>query len=156
MLKCCPPDRMEQLRKTFFSGNCWNLSANVESEFLRSASLQPDHVLSKSKLPLPYTAEVVDCLWNVMAHAHKPDFFFRRNVRAHLTLSWPAGHIFPTYKESFQVRWDNSIPLFSPCCHLPWSISIPLNQSECIFPRNSRVQMILCAMLHADRECYIM
>jgi hypothetical protein len=29
------------------------------------------------------------------------------------------------------------------------NISIPLNQSECIFPRNSRVQMILCAMLHA-------
>jgi hypothetical protein len=29
-----------------------------------------------------------------------------------LTLSWPAGHICPTYKESFQVRWDNSIPLF--------------------------------------------
>jgi len=22
-------------------------------------------------------------------------------------------------KESFQVRWDKSIPLFSPCCHLP-------------------------------------
>ena len=29
-----------------------------------------------------------------------------------LTLSWPAGHICPTYKESFQVRWDNSIPHF--------------------------------------------
>ena len=29
-----------------------------------------------------------------------------------LTLSWPAGHICPTYKESFQVRWDNRIPLF--------------------------------------------
>ena len=29
-----------------------------------------------------------------------------------LTLSWPAGHIRPAYKESFQVRWDNSIPLF--------------------------------------------
>jgi hypothetical protein len=28
------------------------------------------------------------------------------------------------------------------------STSIPLNQSKCIFPRNSRVQMILCAMLH--------
>ena len=41
-------------------------------------------------------------------------------------------------------------PTFSPCCHLhvPWSISIPLNQSECILPRNSHVQMILCAMLH--------
>jgi len=66
-----------------------------------------------------------------------------------VNLLWPAGHICPTYKESFQVRWDNSIPFFSPCCHLPWSISIPLNQSECIFPRNSCVQMILCAMLHA-------
>ena len=29
-----------------------------------------------------------------------------------LTLWWPAGHICPTYKRSFQVRWDNSIPLF--------------------------------------------
>jgi len=29
-----------------------------------------------------------------------------------LTLSWPAGHTCPTYKESFQVLWDNSIPLF--------------------------------------------
>jgi len=29
-----------------------------------------------------------------------------------LTLSWPAGHIFPTYKESFQVSLDNSSPLF--------------------------------------------
>jgi len=29
-----------------------------------------------------------------------------------LTLSWPSGHICPTNKESFKVRWDNSIPLF--------------------------------------------
>jgi hypothetical protein len=28
-----------------------------------------------------------------------------------LSLSWPAGHICPTYKESFQVRWDNGIAL---------------------------------------------
>ena len=56
----------------------------------------------------------------------------------------------PTYKEPFQVRWDNSNPTFSPCCSLPWSISIPLNQLECIFPRNSHVQMILCAMLHSS------
>ena len=32
---------------------------------------------------------------------------------------------------------------------LPFTLKYlcPLNQSECIFPRNSRVQMILCAML---------
>ena len=29
-----------------------------------------------------------------------------------LTLSWPVGHICPTYKESFQVHWNNSVPLF--------------------------------------------
>jgi hypothetical protein len=29
-----------------------------------------------------------------------------------LSLSWPAGQICPTYKGSFQVRWDNSIALF--------------------------------------------
>jgi len=28
---------------------------------------------------------VVDCVWNVMAHAQKPDFFFRRNGRVHLS-----------------------------------------------------------------------
>jgi hypothetical protein len=29
-----------------------------------------------------------------------------------LTLSRPVGYICSTFKESFQVRWDNSIPLF--------------------------------------------
>jgi len=27
---------------------------------------------------------LVDCVWNVMAHAQKPDFAFRRNGRVHL------------------------------------------------------------------------
>jgi hypothetical protein len=27
---------------------------------------------------------MVDCVWNVMAHAQKPDFVFRRNGRVHL------------------------------------------------------------------------
>jgi hypothetical protein len=39
MLKCCLPDRMEQLRKTFFSGNCWNLTANIESWVLTESVL---------------------------------------------------------------------------------------------------------------------
>ena len=34
------------------------------------------------------------------------------NVWSYLTLSWPARHMCPTHKESFQVHWDNSIPLF--------------------------------------------
>ena len=57
------------------------------------------------------------------------------------------GHICPTLKESFQVRWDNGIPLFlhSAIC---LEVSLFRWTSQCIFPRNSRVQMILCAMLH--------
>ena len=30
------------------------------------------------------TVCVVDCVWNVMAHAQRPDFVFRRNGRVHL------------------------------------------------------------------------
>jgi hypothetical protein len=33
--------------------------------------------------PASYTV-LVDCVWNVMAHAQKPDFVFRRNGRVHL------------------------------------------------------------------------
>jgi hypothetical protein len=30
------------------------------------------------------SVSVVDCVWNVMAHAQKPDFVFRRNRRVHV------------------------------------------------------------------------
>ena len=51
----------------------------------------------------------------------------------------------PTYKESFQVRWDNSIPLF---LHASIYLEVSLFRwtSQNAF---SHVQMILCAMLHA-------
>jgi hypothetical protein len=34
-----------------------------------------------------------------------------------LTLSWPAGHIFSAYKESFQVSWDNMQWYCMQCCY---------------------------------------
>ena len=36
------------------------------------------------KIGLQYNSSTVDCVWNVMAHAQKPDFVFRRNGRVHL------------------------------------------------------------------------
>jgi len=67
-----------------------------------------------------------------------------------LTLSWPTGHIYPTYKESFQVHWDNSIPLsLHAAIYLEVSLFRWTNQNA-FSPRNSRVQMILCAMLHSS------
>jgi len=34
--------------------------------------------------PQVHLADPLDCVWNVMAHAQKPDFVFRRNRRIHL------------------------------------------------------------------------
>jgi len=61
-----------------------------------------------------------------------------------LTLSGPAGLISPTYKESFQVLWDNSIPLY---LHAAIYLEVSLFRwtSQNAF---SRIQMILCAKLH--------
>jgi hypothetical protein len=37
--------------------------------------------------------QVLDCVWNVMAHAQKPDFVFRRNGRVHL--NWQGRQFSP-------------------------------------------------------------
>jgi len=48
------------------------------------------------------------------------------------TFACPLGHQYPTS---------------SLCCHLPWSISTPWNQSECIVPRNRCVSAVLLGWL---------
>jgi len=50
------------------------------------------------------------CWWfhDLMAFSKKVE----NKLTFTLTLSWPTGHICSTYKESFQVRWDNNIPVF--------------------------------------------
>ena len=63
-----------------------------------------------------------------------------------LTLSWPEGHICPAYKESFQVHWDNSIPLFLRAA-IYLEVSLFRWTSQNAF---SRVQMILCAMPYSS------
>ena len=54
------------------------------------AELCLQHATSPDKRP-PTNGTVaqtlVDCVWNVMAHAQKPDFFFQRNGRVHLKSS---------------------------------------------------------------------
>jgi len=50
---------------------------------LQQVSLSvPSYVSSK---PNCWTSKSVDCVWNVMAYAQKPDFVFRRNGRFHLS-----------------------------------------------------------------------
>jgi hypothetical protein len=37
---------------------------------------------------------LVDCVSNVMAHAQKPDFVFRRNTRVHLNRRWGVSSVY--------------------------------------------------------------
>jgi len=55
------------------------------SLFLPKASFLGTPIVSTDGDSKPSRCEkVVDCVWNVMAHAQKPDFVFRRNGPVHL------------------------------------------------------------------------
>ena len=88
---------------------------------------------------------------NWRAHFGDPQVTGRRILNsvintAVLTLLWPAGYICPTYKGSFQVRWDNSIPLF---LHAAIYLEVSLFRwtSQNAF---SLVHMIQCAILYSS------
>ena len=65
------------------------------------------------------------------------------NLEITLILSWPAGHKCPTYKESFQVRWDNSIPLFLPAA-IFLEVSLFRWTSQNAFSRETAVYKWYC------------
>ena len=63
-------------------------------------------------------AVVVDCVWNVMAHAQKPDFVFRRNGRAHLN-RW--GRQFSRLLAA-EVCASAVVMLDTPCFEVVWRL----------------------------------
>jgi hypothetical protein len=108
-------------------------------------------------------AKAVDCIWNVMAHAHKPDFVFRRNGRVHLNR---RGRQFsrllapevcasavvmldtPCYEVVWRVLATHSIlqfPLHFPSRVSPCAIIFQLESTSCaeIFPtgKSSRLRL---------------
>jgi len=71
--KCCVNRRM-------------STSALVEHTFQWDVHNCEGSMCSKLEYFFPVSVQSeVDCVWNVMAHAQKPDFVFRRNGRFHLT-----------------------------------------------------------------------
>jgi hypothetical protein len=75
---------------------------------------------------------MVDCVWNVMAHAEKPDYVFRRNGRVHLN---QQGRQFSRLLAAEVYVWA-VVMLDTPCSdvvkstgyprHSPVSPSLPL------------------------------
>ena len=46
--------------------------------------IAPREIWEYTRSGLRMSINVIDCVWNVMAHAQKPDFVLRRNGRVHL------------------------------------------------------------------------
>ena len=75
--------------------------------------------LSNNTLNLPSrTLHDVDCVWNVMAHAQKPDFVFLRNGRVHLNR---RGRQFSRLL-AVEVCASAVVMLDTPCSEVVWSI----------------------------------
>ena len=60
----------------------------------------------------------VDCFWNAMAHARKPDFFFRRNGRVHLNLQ---GRQFSRLLAA-ELCASAVVMLDTPCSEVGWRV----------------------------------
>ena len=85
---------------------------------------------------------VVDCVWNVMAHARKPDFVFRRNGRVHLNrqarqfsrllqpvvmLDTPSSEVVWRVLAAHSIR---QFPLHFPSRASPCAITFQLDSSS--------------------------
>jgi len=64
------------------------------------------------------TFTLVDCVWNVMAHAQKPDFVFRRNGRVHLNR---RGHKFSRLLAA-EVSASAVVMLDTSCSEVMWRV----------------------------------
>ena len=65
-----------------------------------------------------YAIDEVDCVWNVMAHAQKPDFVFRRNGRVHLSR---RGRQFSRLLAA-EVCASAVVMLDTPCSEVVWRV----------------------------------
>ena len=61
---------------------------------------------------------LVDCIWNVIAHAQKPDFVFRRNGRVHLNR---RGRQFSRLLAA-EVCASAVVMLDTPCSEVVWRV----------------------------------
>jgi hypothetical protein len=82
-----------------------------------------------------YERAVVDCVWNVMAHAQKPDFVFRRNVRVHLNR---RGRQFSRLLAA-EVCASAVVMLDTPCTEVVWRVlaTHSIRQFPCHFPSHA-------------------
>ena len=83
---------------------------------------------------------VVDCVWNVMAHAQKPDFVFRRNGRVHLNR---RGLQFSRLL-AVEVCASRVVMLDTPCSEVVWRVlaTHSIRQFPLHFPSRASTRVI--------------
>jgi len=67
---------------------------------------------------LQHISTLLDCVWNMMAHAQKPDFVFRRNGRVHLIR---RGRQF-SWLLAAEVCASAAVMLDTPCSEVVWRV----------------------------------
>jgi len=82
----------------------------------------------------------VDCVWNVMAHAQKPNFIFRRNRRIHLNR---RGRQFSRLLAA-EVCASAVIMLDTPCSEIMWRVIATHSIRQ--FPLHFSSRASLCAI----------
>jgi len=106
---------------TFGSSACWLLGICVfvwiSEQTVTSASYIINRLVFITEVETVYSA--VDCVWNVMAHAQKPDFVFRRNWR--IRLNRPGGRQF-SWLLAAEVCASAVVMLDTPCSEVLWRV----------------------------------
>ena len=101
---------------------------------------------------------VVEASWNVMAHAQKPDLFFRRNERVHLNR---RGRQFSRLLAA-EVCASTGVMLDTPCSEVVWRVlvthsirQLPLHFSSRASPCAITFQLESRAGQATDDDLYI-
>ena len=92
----------------------------------------------------------VDCVWNVMTHAQKPDFVFRRNGRIHLNR---RGRQFSRLLAA-EVCASAVVTLDTPCSEVVWRVLATHSIRQ--FPLHSPTRASSCAItfqLESTGDC---
>jgi hypothetical protein len=84
-----------------------------------SMCLQMTHSLNMHKVVHSYSW--VDCIWNVMAHAQKPDFVFRQKGRVHLNRLGRQS----SRPLAAEVCASAVVMLDTPCSEVVWEYWLP-------------------------------
>ena len=102
---------------------------------------------------LRYTETLLECVWNVMAYAQKPDFLFRRNGPVHLNRQ---GRQFSRLLAA-EVCASAVVMLDTPCSELVWRVlaTNSIRQFPLHFPSRASTCAITFQLESTTNKCTI-